>query len=230
MTAIIDTVKFNLDLSPLILRGGFDFGPAEERPAGPSGRPAASVLLICSAGAGWWDGFQRWIDRQPDVMANPLDTWSREILERLAHETGGRVVMPNDRPYQPFQQWATRAEGLRPSPLGILMHPEFGLWHAYRGALLYDEPVGSVIVEEADKSNHLCDACVGKPCMNACPVGAHSLEGFAYERCIDHVRGPDGVPCRERGCLDRSACPYGAAYRYPPEVQAFFQRAFAGLS
>ena len=31
-----------------------------------------------------------------------------------------------------------RAEGLKPSPIGILMHPQFGLWHAYRGALLFD--------------------------------------------------------------------------------------------
>ncbi len=31
------------------------------------------------------------------------------------------------------------AEGLKPSPLGLLMHPEYGLWHGYRGAILFGE-------------------------------------------------------------------------------------------
>ena len=41
-----------------------------------------------------------------------------------------------------------------------------------------------------EKPIHLCDACAGKPCLKACPVGAHSPAGFAYEACLDHVRSP----------------------------------------
>ena len=77
-------------------------------------------------------------ERSRQELANPLDTWSREVIGEVAEEFGARAVSPSDRPYLPFQQWAMRAEGLRPSPLGILMHPEYGLWHAYRGALLFD--------------------------------------------------------------------------------------------
>ncbi len=51
----------------------------------------------------------------------------------------------------------------------------------------------------------------------------------AYEDCLAHVRGPEGKPCRTVGCLDRNACPYGVAYRYPAEVQAFHMKAFAKL-
>ena len=116
-----------------------------------------------------------------------------------------------------------RAEGLKPSPLGILMHPEYGLWHAYRGALLFDRELsfpqrGDVV--------HLCDACVEKPCLKACPVDAYTGNGFVYQACLGHVRGPDGEACRTLGCLDRNACPYGAEFRYPAEVQAFHMKSF----
>src|SRR4030095_137820 len=36
-------------------------------------------------------------------------------------------------------RWAMRAEAVAPSPLGILIHPDYGLWHAYRGALAFAE-------------------------------------------------------------------------------------------
>ena len=32
--------------------------------------------------------------------------------------------------------------------------------------------------------------------------------------------------CRATGCLDRNACPYGAAYRYPADEQAFHMASF----
>jgi epoxyqueuosine reductase QueG len=117
-----------------------------------------------------------------------------------------------------------RAEGLRPSPLGVLMHPQYGLWHAYRGALLFDAELS---FPKTGTPVHLCDSCDGKPCLKACPVGAYSEAGFAYEDCLAHVRGPKGSACRSGGCLDRNACPYGTAYRYPAEAQAFHMTAFA---
>lgn len=158
------------------------------------------------------------------MIANPLDTWSREVIGAVAEKFGARAVSPSDKPYLPFQQWAMRAEGLKPSPLGILMHPHYGLWHAYRGALLFEDEISVQAVEVA---THLCDGCVEKPCLKSCPVNAYSGEGFAYQSCLAHVRGADGQPCRTGGCLDRNACPHGTAYRYPMEVQAFHMAAFA---
>ena len=225
----IEQITTRLARHGLIPRGGFNFDIGEDRPPSPGGEPARSLLLIGSAGAGWWSDFQSWLDRQPDVMADPLDAWGRDIIGRVAEAAGARLVMPNDRPYAPFQQWAMRAEGLKPSQIGLLMHPVYGLWHAYRAALLFDGPLPQVLNQPVREPNHLCDACVGKPCLNACPVGAHSRNGFAHQACLDHVRGPDGAPCRNGGCLDRNACPYGTEWRYPADVQAFFQRAFAEL-
>lgn len=221
---MIAEISAALGESGLVLRGGFNFQKEDMAPAGPSGRPAASLLLVGNAGAGHWAHFRTWRESQPADLADPLDTWSRDVTGAVAGRFGARAVSPSDRPYLPFQQWAMRAEGLKPSPLGILMHPVYGLWHAYRAALLFDDELG---IGQPSKANHLCGVCTGKPCLKACPVDAYSGCGFAHDRCLEHVRGRPGQACREAGCRDRNACPYGTAYRYPSEVQAFHMAAFA---
>jgi hypothetical protein len=207
----------------LMPRGGFNFGGGDAAPPGPFRQPAKSVLLVGQAGAEPWPHFIAWRKRQPVALTNPLDTWARETIGMVAAQFGARAVSPSDRPYLPFQQWAMRAERLRPSPLGILMHPEYGLWHAYRGALLFDVEIS---IQAPVEPIHLCDLCAGKPCLKSCPVDAYSERGFAHKSCLDHVRSRDGTECRDGGCLDRNACPYGVAYRYPAEVQAFHMAAF----
>jgi len=214
-----------LEAYGLIGRGGFNFKAGEAAPVALSGKPAKAVMLVGQAGAAPWPHFSRWRALQPSDPADPLDTWCREIIAGVAGPFGARAVSPSDRPFLPFQRWAMRAEGLKPSPLGILMHPEYGLWHAYRGALLFDRPLG---LAEPETQVHLCDQCAEKPCLKACPVGAYSATGFAHQDCLAHVRGPAGRACRQRGCLDRNACPYGTAYRYPADVQAFHMAAFSG--
>ncbi|MBX3580758.1 MAG: 4Fe-4S dicluster domain-containing protein [Rhizobiaceae bacterium] len=207
----------------LILRGGFNFAAGEAVPVNSSGLSAKSVLLVGQAGDAPWPHYLRWRQGQPADLANPFDTWSKEVIGEVAARFGARAVSPSDRPYLPFQQWAMRAEGLRPSPLGILMHPEYGLWHAYRGALIFDVEIA---IQAPREVIHLCDLCIGKPCLKSCPVGAYSHAGFAYQDCLAHVRGPAGGACRSGGCLDRNACPEGTAYRYRADEQAFHMAAF----
>ena len=222
--SLLPAIAAALAADGLIPRGGFNFDAGEEAPAGRGGAPALAVVLVGQAGAAPWPHFQRWRENQPAGLADPLDTWSRKVLGDVAGRFGARAVSPNDRPFLPFQQWAMRAEGLKPSPLGILMHPQYGLWHAYRGALLFDHEIS---IQAPEKAIHLCDLCVGKPCLKACPVGAYSAAGFDHGACLAHVRGPRGQPCMSQGCLARNACPEGTAYRYPAEVQAFHMAAFA---
>ena len=224
MSAIsLDAVAEAIGINGLILRGGFNFEAQEEAPTGPSGGSSRSVVLVGQAGSAPWPHFLAWRAKQSEDLTNPLDTWSRRVIGDVAARFGARAVSPSDKPYLPFQQWAMRAEGLKPSPLGILMHPTYGLWHAYRGALLFDVEIAFEPLREV---NHLCDACTGKPCLKSCPVDAYSTEGFVYQDCLAHVRGSSGAPCRDGGCLDRNACPYGTEYHYLPEQQAFHMAAF----
>jgi hypothetical protein len=221
---LLHTIAAALDLHGLTLRGGFNFAPGEEAPVGLSGAPAKAVLLVGQLGREAWAPFQAWRAKQPPGLPNPLDTWSRAVIGEAAKQVGARAVGPNDKPYQPFQRWAMRAEGLKPSPLGILMHPAYGLWHAYRGALLFDR---AIPIEAPREAIHLCDLCVGKPCLNACPVGAYSVEGFAYADCQSHLKTREGQACMSAGCFARNACPVGAGFRYSAEQQAFHMQSFA---
>jgi len=205
----------------MIARGGFTFAKDEDAPPGPSGKPARSIVLAGHGGGTVWPHFSAWLDSQSSPPGDPLDAWSKEVLDSVATRVGARAVFPFERPYWPFQQWAMRAEGLKPSPLGILMHPEFGPWHAYRGALLFDVEIP---VRAAANPIHLCDLCGGKPCMNACPAKAVSGAAFDVSRCHGLLRSEGGEACRRDGCLARTACPHDR-YRYGPEQIAFHMAA-----
>jgi hypothetical protein len=223
----LDGLAAALSAHGLVARGGMDFEPGEASPPGPSAAPAKSVLLVGHAGSSIWPHFQAWRAGQAGDLLDPLDAWSRHIIGEVAERFGARAVSPSDRPFLPFQASAMRAEGLRPSPLGILMHPVWGVWHAYRGALLFDRPAG--FPSHARMMRHPCDACVEKPCLGACPVAAHSLDGLDYPACLGHVRSSAGYPCATSGCLDRNACPVGTEFRYTIDQQAFHMAAFALL-
>src|SRR5271166_4757675 len=86
----------------------------------------------------------------------------------------GGVYLFGGPPHFPFQQWVRRAEPVHPSPLGLLIHPIYGLWHSYRGALAFPEALDVPALEVAPSP---CDSCAEKPCLGACPVGAFSLDG-----------------------------------------------------
>lgn len=223
---LVERAAAALAPSGLILRGGFNFDVDEARPIGPDGEMARSVLLVGNGGAAYWRQFSQWRAQQPADIANPLDSWSRQVIEAAAARVGARVIMPNDRPFAPFQQWAKRAEGLKSSPLGMLMHPQFGLWHAWRGALLFNV---EILIQSPDDSIHLCDLCSGKPCLNSCPADVFTGGNYGYEACVSHIRGPSGKMCRQQGCIARNSCPQAQQWRYPPQVQAFHQKAFSGL-
>lgn len=207
------------------MRGGFVVGP-QDAASFPLPDGVVAVLLIGNAGGDFWPVFEAWRARQPSNLQNPLDSWSRDVIGAVAEQFGAKSAYPSDKPYAPFQQWAMRAEGLKASPLGILMHPQYGVWHAYRGALLFDRALD---LPEVQTPIHLCERCVGKPCKKACPVNAHAGDGFDYEGCRGHLRRNLAGDCMTAGCLDRNACPYGVDYRYPAAMQAFIANAFVGM-
>jgi hypothetical protein len=197
----------------LILRGGFRPEPGEDGLAG-----VVTVLLVGNAGAAMWEAFAPHIDGE----ANPLDRWTRRVVEPIAQRFGARAVFPFGPGAPSFQRWAERAEMLYRSPLGILIHPEYGLWHAWRAALLFEEELPLPARSDAPSP---CDTCTAKPCLSACPVGAFSLEGYDVPACAGHLRDPAST-CATMACHARNACPVGAAWRYPEAQIRFHMAAF----
>lgn len=215
-----------LDAFGLSSRGAVRFEDGETAPLTGDGLPASAVVLVGVTGGAMWPVFSGWRETQPDGGgSDPLDRWSKIVIDAVAREFGASACYPSEPPYRPFQSWAMRAEGLNASPLGILIHPHFGLWHSYRGALLFREWRDEIRTVKT-AGEHPCDLCFDKPCLSACPVGAISENGFDVALCRQHLATPVGQGgCMISGCLARNACPVGVEYRYPEAQIQFHMQA-----
>ncbi|KAA1178817.1 4Fe-4S dicluster domain-containing protein [Rhizobium tropici] len=223
-TAIFEQLRATLGVHGVFVRGSLSFNEGEG-PLLTDGTPARGVVLLGNIGGSIWPAFSAWRD-MPDngISMNPLDDWSKAIIRPVAAMLEATVYFPSDPPWQPFQRWAMQAERLQASPLGILIHPEYGLWHGYRGALGFAEDLREA--QTIASSPHPCASCVEKPCLAACPVGAVTTAGFDVQGCRSHLRTQKGqAGCMTGGCLSRNACPVGAGYRYPSEQLAFHMAA-----
>lgn len=219
---VLDDLAGALGPLGMRLRGGFSPTAEDAVPETGPGRPARTLLLVGNAGPAMYDPF--FAAEESKSAANPLDSWTHRVIEPIAARFGARALFPfGGPPWHPFQRWAKRAEGLGTSPLGILIHPVFGLWHAYRAALLFDRAIALPAIPEMA---HPCDDCATKPCLSTCPVGAVTPAGYEVKACAMHVAGAAGADCRLGGCLARRSCPVGRDLIYPPRTMAFHMTAF----
>ncbi|MCP4329544.1 MAG: hypothetical protein GY791_14045 [Alphaproteobacteria bacterium] len=186
---------------------------------------SGTLVLIGNAGPAMWRHFSTDRRDEPD----PLNGWSRRTLDAIAQgltpEFGPmRVLYPFDGPpYHPFQAWAVRAGAAFPSPIGPLIHPVYGLWHAYRGAFLLAERPHT---PSPNQALHPCESCAEKPCLTTCPVDAFTAGGYDVAACVGHISGDSGAECRELGCRARRACPIGREFHYGGEQAGFHMDAF----
>jgi ferredoxin len=182
-----------------------------------------TIALIGMAGRCGWDAFAASLEAR-DGLDHPLDRFSRWVIDALAQELHAVALYPfGDPPHWPFQQWAQRAEPVHASPIGLLIHPTYGLWHSYRGALGLAEALDLPAVIAAPSP---CDSCRERPCLRGCPVGAFTVGGYDVAACAAHLKSPAGTACMEGGCLARRACPVGAGHAHGREQAAFTMRAF----
>ena len=206
----------------LAVRGTFAPSAQDAVPPVAQGVPARSVALLGNVGSSLWPAFSasaEYSDRRKDG----LDRWSRRIGEELARLCAGRALFPfGGPPHHAFQRWALRTGVLFTSPVGILVDPHCGLWHAFRFAIALPEPVE----ETAPAAVSPCLTCRARPCLKACPVGAFVEGEYHHQQCVDHLVANPDAPCRRIGCLARHACPVGQVHRYAPEQAAFHMRAF----
>jgi epoxyqueuosine reductase QueG len=181
---------------------------------------ARFVILIGNAGPEMFRRFARERDPQREAM----DDWTREAVSQLARDLDARAAYPFDmNPPWPFLTWARRGGAGHVSPLGLNIHPTYGLWHAYRAALLF--PVAFDLPSPA-AGPHPCEGCADKPCLSACPVNAFDGTRYDVAACAGHIGSEAGRECMTRGCLARHACPVGQGFAYAPAQAEFHMRAF----
>jgi len=214
------TIEQALEPYGLKLRGIVALNDTEIHENGFSGQ--SSVALVGNIGSSFWDKFTQSAEYR-DGEANPLDRWSTRVANEVAPVLKAKPVFPfQGPPYLPFQQWARRAEALHQSPLGLMIHPQYGLWHAYRFALLLNENFAT----ESIRQESACLSCADQPCLNTCPVNAITNEGYDVESCAEYLQQNASAECFLHGCMARFVCPAGREYRYLDAQSQFHLGAF----
>ena len=225
MTLSLSQIEKHLDPEGFVLLGHFPITPEDQIPGASDN---ATLVLVGNAGPGMWRAFTA---TNPDLSStNPLDEWTRSTLIGIAgdltRDQGIRIdtLFPFDGPpYHPFQRWAAKSGNAFPTPIGPLLHPRYGLWHAYRGAFV----INALIAGYADSTGpNPCQTCAERPCLNTCPVGAFSDTGYDVPACLDLLEKEPNSPCFTTGCEARRACPVGHDYIYEPPQARFHMEKF----
>ena len=220
----LSTIQREAGRYGLVARGAFAPDCEDGLPSLGDGREAGALVLFGNVGSSLWPAFTASPEFR-DGEPNPLDRWSRRIGEALARRFDGEALFPfGGPPYQPFLRWAQRAENVSVSQVGILIHPEHGLWHAYRFALLL--PSSLCPAPRLAETDSPCLSCTAKPCLTACPVGAFNEGEYRVDDCVRHLADDARATCNSRGCLARLACPVGSHLRYEVAQARFHMRAF----
>ncbi len=190
---------------------------------------ARSIVAIANGGGAFWKAFQRharenpgWLERE-----NPLDDFTQVVIEReicpalsgagVAHT----IVYPfmGGGPTLNFMELGKVAGLGGPSIIGVLVHPVFGPWIAFRAALLLEEELDA---PGAAAGFDPCPRCAARTCVSACPAGAVSHPaGWDIPRCLAH-RVEREAECAPR-CAARVACVLGPEHRYPDDELAYHQ-------
>ncbi|MCC5963318.1 MAG: ferredoxin [Rhodobacteraceae bacterium] len=179
-----------------------------------------TLLLLAPDGPRFWSELvasPEYADGRPD----PVDRWSRRVIDTLAAELGARALYPfGATPPHPFFSWALATGQIFASPVGWLVHPRAGLWLSFRGALGFARRI-----DVPPPAQSPCTGCA-QPCVTACPVGALTDKGYDLPACHAYLDTPEGAQCMAHGCAVRAACPVSQAHGRDPAQSAYHMRQF----
>lgn len=113
--------------------------------------------------------------RERDPARDAMDNSISRCGGGSSRDLDARAVYPfNTTPPYPFLTWARRGGAGHVSPLGLNIHPTYGLWHAYRAALLFP-----VVLDVPCKAPDLILAKAARPNPVSRPVQCKPLTGPA---------------------------------------------------
>lgn len=180
----------------------------------------ALALIGPMGGAVWWDLIRaspEWRDGRPD----PVDRWSRRVLDGIANRFDAVALYPfGGPPWLPFQTWARKAGRAWESPVRLLVHAEQGLWISFRGALALPFAL------DLPPLPNPCGTCAEKPCLTACPPRALTGQGYDVPACHAFLDTPPGRACLSRGCGVRAACPVSRRHGRLADQSAYHMSRF----
>ena len=196
--------------------------PQEAAPAGRSGQPARSLLLVGQAGSASWPHFLAWRQgSQPTCKIHSIHGRARRSAPSPTIRCTCGLALRSALSAVP----AMGDAGRRAATVAA-RHPHASAIRALarlsRGAAV--RPGDRDGAPARSRTSAIAAwRTLPEGLSSRCPREV----GFHHAECLAHVRGPLGGPCRGSGCLDRNACPYGTEYRYSDDEQTFHMKAFA---
>lgn len=177
------------------------------------------LVVLGHGGKRLWAALQAW----GMATADPVDSYSIAITRRFIrddlHDPPVLWLYPQTEHTIPLQQLGMLAGWSQPSPLGLGISPEFGVWFAYRAAFL---TTAVLPLRTEPQRPSPCASCRDKPCLPACPAGATHPDQFNVAACAAHRLRPQSS-CADR-CLARLACPFFTEHRYTlPQIQYHYR-------
>ena len=187
-------------------------------------------MVLGNGGGDFWAAFKRHAARNPGwrERENPLDDFTRDVVEREVtvplRDAALRytIIHPfmSNGPTLDFVALGKAAEIAGPSILGVVVHPRFGPWIAFRAALLLD-----IEVEAPGEARGFdpCPGCVPRSCLSACPVGAVSFPRRMGRAEVSDASGRGRA--RLRGTMPRAGrmCDRSGASAIPTDELAYHQ-------
>lgn len=185
-----------------------------------------SVVVFGNGGAALWDSMVEAIRADNRLLVgtdHPLDDHVQRTLDAAPPSASRRWIRcaATEPVMVDFRSLAVAAGLGHASRMGLLIHPDFGLWNGLRAACFTTEelPVTGPL-----PGPNPCDGCPA-PCADACPGGAFPIHDWDPRVCASfHVASPT---CRG-SCASRRACPVGADHAYGPLQERYHSWRQAG--
>ena len=241
MHSLIEKIRlagdpFGLNIVCAVPIDRYDAAVTEPYRASAIDSSARSIIVVANGGGALWAALKAHGEANPGWWdrAHPLDDFTRMVVEdkiaAVVRRAGGRptILFPflqNERTLN-FIELGKTAAVAGPSILGVLIHPTFGPWMAFRAAILVDE-----LIDAPGNARGFdpCPSCTARTCIPACPTGAVTFPtGWDIPRCVA-FRIESEPTCRTR-CHSRVACVVGPEHRYPDdEIAHHHGRAFKAM-
>ncbi len=172
-----------------------------------------SLILIGNGGPDFWiknkNDFQN-----PSLtsLENPIDEFCKNVFLKNFDLKKNVLSYPLLKPNVSLLELSSIAHFSHPSPLGIHISNEFGVWFAFRMLILSNEDLEEKI---SSPFSSPCKNCINLDCLQSCPASATSLEDFQFSPCFEY-RLLKHSPC-QFNCIARKSCPYKSEMTYPKE-------------
>lgn len=179
-----------------------------------------SLLLLGQAGKSFWPPYKA---HKPSGN-DPVDTYSaqtsEQILTKHLPDTARQRLFPSTQCPVNLMALGREFGWHTPSPLGLGIHQQYGLWSAYRALWWLDAEPETSTPASPVSGNSICADCKTRECVQQCPAEAVSYGTMPdITRCADYRYQAEST-CQS-GCQARLACPVAAEHRYTAEQFAY---------